>query len=60
MSNIRRQADDPATRAGNEAPALPRPTILTGWGMYPRVQGIEITRDFFGATEWATLSRGCA
>jgi FAD/FMN-containing dehydrogenase len=26
--------------------------------MHPRVRGIQITRDFFDATEWATLSRG--
>lgn len=31
---------------------------LSGWGLHPRVRGIELTGDFLHATEQATLSRG--
>lgn len=37
---------------------LPPPRVLSGWGLHPRVRGVEITGDFFDATRQATLSRG--
>ncbi len=58
MSKPHRATTVRASPAAGDAPELPEPTLLSGWGMHPQVQGIEITGDYPRATERATLSRG--